>query len=485
MRPSVAAAASARRSSSGTPGAVALVGERRVGEAGADDGRARPSSAGRMTSATSCRRAALNRRASVSGSVGRSTRSAPGGARAAARRATCHRARGSGGRRGPAVEVTRRAARPGSSCRRPRVLRCVMNQPRRTGAPGTSHAPECSRRPSRRPRCRRTTDPPSSVRGRSCVPAPRWDDRRGHRPHPPTPSVRAALAASLAAARSLPGRGRSPTRSATSRSTTTPGVRVEPDRILLDVVIDQAEIPAFQARLDLDTDGDGEVSDAEIDAGRERPPATTSRPSLDLRVGGCAPDPDARPRPGWRSRRASAASRRCARCAASRLDLAAPLASRRDRRPSPTRRSPSGSAGARSWSSGRVSRWRRPTAARCATTSVSDRLTSYPHDLLTRPLAQTSVSVIATSGGPTLPPFDIADAGRPVCQGAVGQRGERGARRPLTTGAGGGRQSHPARGQSVAAAAGRAACPAASSAATCRRSSARPTSRRSSCWCRC
>ena len=36
-------------------------------------------------------------------------------------------------------------------------------------------------------------------------------------------------------------------------------IRVEPDRVLLDVVIDQAEIPAFQARLQYDTDGDGEL----------------------------------------------------------------------------------------------------------------------------------------------------------------------------------------------------------------------------------
>ena len=46
------------------------------------------------------------------------------------------------------------------------------------------------------------------------------------------------------------------------------GIRVEPDRVLLDVVIDQAEIPTFQARLAFDTDGDGEVSDDEADAGR-------------------------------------------------------------------------------------------------------------------------------------------------------------------------------------------------------------------------
>ena len=45
-------------------------------------------------------------------------------------------------------------------------------------------------------------------------------------------------------------------------------VRVEPDRVLLDVVIDQAEIPTFQARFDFDLDGDATLSDDEIDAGR-------------------------------------------------------------------------------------------------------------------------------------------------------------------------------------------------------------------------
>ena len=46
------------------------------------------------------------------------------------------------------------------------------------------------------------------------------------------------------------------------------GIRVEPDRILLDLVIDQAEIPTFQARFDFDLDGDASLSDEEIDAGR-------------------------------------------------------------------------------------------------------------------------------------------------------------------------------------------------------------------------
>ena len=45
-------------------------------------------------------------------------------------------------------------------------------------------------------------------------------------------------------------------------------VRVEPTRVLLDIVIDQAEIPAFQARQTFDIDGDGSVSDEETEAGR-------------------------------------------------------------------------------------------------------------------------------------------------------------------------------------------------------------------------
>ena len=46
------------------------------------------------------------------------------------------------------------------------------------------------------------------------------------------------------------------------------GIRVEPDRVVLDVVVDQAEIPTFQEKLRIDTDGDGSVSDAETEAER-------------------------------------------------------------------------------------------------------------------------------------------------------------------------------------------------------------------------
>ena len=44
------------------------------------------------------------------------------------------------------------------------------------------------------------------------------------------------------------------------------GLRVEPGRIVLDVVIDQAEIPTFQEQRRIDTNGDGIVSDAEVEA---------------------------------------------------------------------------------------------------------------------------------------------------------------------------------------------------------------------------
>ena len=66
------------------------------------------------------------------------------------------------------------------------------------------------------------------------------------------------------------------------------GIRVEPGRVLLDVVVDQAEIPTFQARLAFDTDGDGEVSDEEADAGRVSECEALS-PSLELAVAGARP----------------------------------------------------------------------------------------------------------------------------------------------------------------------------------------------------
>ena len=69
------------------------------------------------------------------------------------------------------------------------------------------------------------------------------------------------------------------------------GIRVEPSRVVLDVVIDEAEIPTFQASQGFDLDGDGTLSPAETRGGAR----------VDVRVGGPGPEPDRRRRPprGW------------------------------------------------------------------------------------------------------------------------------------------------------------------------------------------
>ena len=66
------------------------------------------------------------------------------------------------------------------------------------------------------------------------------------------------------------------------------GITVAPNEIHLDVVIDMAEIPTFQERQHMDTDGDGTVSDAEASRGARRRSAPASRPISDLPVGGTA-----------------------------------------------------------------------------------------------------------------------------------------------------------------------------------------------------
>ena len=64
-------------------------------------------------------------------------------------------------------------------------------------------------------------------------------------------------------------------------------VRVAADRVSLDVVIDRAEIPAFQEQQRLDTDGDGALSAAEL-AGHAETGCRALAPDLRLSVGGAA-----------------------------------------------------------------------------------------------------------------------------------------------------------------------------------------------------
>jgi len=184
-------------------------------------------------------------------------------------------------------------------------------------------------------------------------------------------------------------------------------VRVERDRVLLDVVIDQAEIPTFQARQDFDLDADGEVSDDEIEAGRIEACRTLAS-AIEVTAGGTLLDLVALEAglafpPGVGG--LSTMRESCAFEAA----LPAPIAS------GPTEityadRSFPERIGWREI----VARGSEVTLAKTGgelrETSVSQRLTLYPADLIATPLADQRLVVTATPGGPALPPFDVPDA---------------------------------------------------------------------------
>ena len=186
------------------------------------------------------------------------------------------------------------------------------------------------------------------------------------------------------------------------------GVRVEPDRVLLDVVIDEAEIPAFQARLDFDTDGDGEVSDAETDAGRG-PACQKLAPSLALSVNGAAQALTVVEAGLTFPLGVGGLSTMRMVCEFS-TSLAAPLGA------NATVDYKDGSFPDRlgwreivvSGSGVTLAPAAHGTELRTATTSA--RLTAYPTTLLTQALADASVAVSATPGGPTLSPLDVPDA---------------------------------------------------------------------------
>jgi nickel/cobalt transporter (NicO) family protein len=184
-------------------------------------------------------------------------------------------------------------------------------------------------------------------------------------------------------------------------------VRVETDRILLDVVIDQAEIPTFQARFDFDLDGDASLSDEEIDAGRVTACEGIGR-SLVLTADGGALTP--------RLTRAGLSFPLGAGGLATMREVCsfeAPLIAALTDVPT--------KIAFRDGSFQERLGWREIVArgsgatlkaldGELRDTGISDRLRQYPPDRVASPLADAALLVGATVGGPTLPPVSVPDA---------------------------------------------------------------------------
>ncbi len=184
-------------------------------------------------------------------------------------------------------------------------------------------------------------------------------------------------------------------------------LRVTPQRISLDVVIDRAEIPAFQEQQRLDVNGDGTLAPAELD-GQRQAECLTLASDLHLAVNGAMVAPalvaaglSLPPGAGGLSTMRVVCEYEAA--------LATPIAA--------------GTSVAfedRSFTE-RIG-WREilvlgdgVTVTGQATSSgdpagVSKRLTSYPTDLLTQPLGERSIAVSAAPGGPALPAWAAPDA---------------------------------------------------------------------------
>ena len=184
-------------------------------------------------------------------------------------------------------------------------------------------------------------------------------------------------------------------------------VRVEPDRVLLDVVIDQAEIPTFQARFDFDLDGDATLTDEEIDAGRVTA-CDALAPSIALTAAGRPVD---------------------LRLIGAGLSFPLGVGGLATMRQVCTFEAPLADdvasdgvdIGFSDASFSERTGWREIVATGSGMTlaavtgelravGISDRLLAYPEDRIATPLADGSLVVRATPGGPTLPELDIPDA---------------------------------------------------------------------------
>ncbi len=181
------------------------------------------------------------------------------------------------------------------------------------------------------------------------------------------------------------------------------GLRVSTDQIALDVVIDHAEIPAFQERSRIDADGNGTLSAAEIEAERV---AACPRLAADLSLTSGGAEVVLVPTAAGLAfplGTTGVATMRlvCEYAAALSTPVAAPTSVRFEDRSWPDRIG-----------------WREIVVAGSGTIvtsslpsiSTSQRLTAYPTDLLSQPLDVRVAAFTVRAGGPALPPWSAADA---------------------------------------------------------------------------
>ena len=210
-------------------------------------------------------------------------------------------------------------------------------------------------------------------------------------------------------------------------------LRVAPNQIDLDVVIDRAEIPAFQEQQRLDADGNGSLSAAELEAERTIA-CTTLAGSLALSVGGD------RVQPSLVGAGLSTAP------GAGGLPTMRLVCEYRAVLATPVSIATTIAFEDRSFAE-RIG-WREIVVLGDGTTvtggepesgldgtGVSGRLTAYPTDLLAQPLDQRSVSIVVVPGGATLPTWTATDA-QPIAD-ADGTGGTGGSGSGAPQGAGG------------------------------------------------
>ena len=183
------------------------------------------------------------------------------------------------------------------------------------------------------------------------------------------------------------------------------GLRVQPDQVVVDLIVDMAEIPALQTRRSIDTDGDGKASEPESSsyAGRACPDEASK---IELTADG---------------------RRAVVRSTSATVEFPPGTAGLSTLRLTCVLVAPIGEGGGdrriEFRNTNHIDRvgWREITAVGDRATlassdvpkdSVSDRLTNYPTDLLTSPLDQRAATIRARPGGPPAAALGVLPAAR-------------------------------------------------------------------------